>query len=71
MSFRTMENVSRNDVVNIIESIQQCYEGYVTKNSVEEMFLVRELQEFINGLRCDEESLEIYLDAIEKKGGEE
>ena len=69
VSFREMENVSPNDVVNIIETIQQCYVGLIEENSSEEAFLVQELQDFIDGLRCSNENLEAYLDIIRERGG--
>lgn len=47
-ALKTMPNVSRADVANIIESVQKCY----LRTSTEECFLIDELQFFIYGLKA-------------------
>lgn len=50
-ALKTMPNVSRADVANIIESVQMCY-LQVEETSTEECFLIDELQFFIDGLKA-------------------
>ena len=45
-ALKTMPNVSRLDVVNILECVQKCY-AQVEDVSIEERFLIDELQYFI------------------------
>ncbi len=45
--FKSYENVSIEDVVDIIESIQRCYDG----DDEKEIFLIKELQSFIKGIK--------------------
>lgn len=51
-ALKTMPNVSKTDVANILECIQQCYSETEGKTSLEERFLVSELQFFINELKA-------------------
>lgn len=46
-ALRSMTSVSREDVANILETIQRCYDGH---NDYEQ-FLIMELQKFINNVR--------------------
>lgn len=46
-ALRSMTSVSREDVANILETIQRCYDGH---NDYEQ-FLIVELQKFINNVR--------------------
>ena len=50
-ALKTMPNISRTDVANIIESVQMCY-LQVEESSTEERFLIDELQFFIDGLKA-------------------
>ena len=50
-ALKTMPNVSRLDVVNILECVQKCY-AQVEDISIEEHFLIDELQYFINRLKA-------------------
>ena len=50
-ALKTMPNISRTDVANIIESVQKCY-LQVEDSSTEERFLIDELQFFIDGLKA-------------------
>ena len=50
-ALKTMPNISRTDVANIIESVQKCY-LQVEDSSTEEHFLIDELQFFIDGLKA-------------------
>ena len=45
--FTDLGNVSSNDVINIIESIQRCYDS----SNEKEEFLVDEVQSFITGIK--------------------
>lgn len=49
-ALKTMPNVSSLDVANILECVQKCY-AQVEDVSIEERFLIDELQYFINGLK--------------------
>lgn len=49
-ALKTMPNVGRTDVANILESVRQRYVDVGGNNSSEESFLISELQYFINGL---------------------
>ena len=51
-TLKAMSNVSRTDVANILECVQQCYTETEGNTSSEERFLISELQSFIDELKA-------------------
>jgi hypothetical protein len=51
-ALKTMPGVNRTDVANILESVQQCYVEATGNASLEEQFLISELQFFIDELNA-------------------
>lgn len=51
-ALKTMPNVSETDVANILECVQQSYTETEGNTSLEERFLISELQFFIDELKA-------------------